>query len=139
MTDPTDPTALGGDVVDVVAVLARGQHRAGVAAIAAGHADYPTFRHLFPDPRRRARALRAFFSATVRDAIPLGSALSVSDGPTAVATAVWLPPGGFPWSARRKLVATPALTQVLIADPRAFPTDQSSSSGRPKGPKTSIA
>jgi hypothetical protein len=117
--NPTDPADPGGDVV---AVLARGQHRAGAAAIAAGHADYPTFRHLFPDPRRRARALRAFFSATVRDAIPLGSALSVWDGPTVAATAVWLPPGGFPWSARRKLAATPALTRVLIADPRAFPT-----------------
>jgi len=113
----TEPTDLAG----AVAVLSRGQHRAGAAAIAAGHADYPTFRHLFPDPRRRARALRAFFSATVRDAIPLGAALAVWRGPLVAATAVWLPPGGFPWSYRRKVAAAPGLTRVLIAAPQAFP------------------
>ena len=116
MTEPTGPTE------DVVSALRPGQHAAAAAAISAGHADYPTFRHVFPDPRRRARALRAFFSATVRDAIPLGSALATWRGPQVAATAVWLPPGGFPWSTRRKLAATPALTRVLLADPRAFPT-----------------
>jgi hypothetical protein len=84
-----------------VTVLAPGQHDAGAAAIAAGHANYPTFRHVFPDPRRRARALRAFFTATVRDAIPFGSALAIWRGPLVAATAVWLPPGGTPWSRRR--------------------------------------
>jgi len=105
-----------------VAVLLPGQQQDGAAAIAAGHADYPTFRHVFPNPRRRARALRAFFTATVRDGIPFGSALSIWHGPLVAATAVWLPPGGFPWSTRRKLAAAPALSRVLIADPRAFPT-----------------
>ncbi|HEX6579159.1 MAG TPA: hypothetical protein VF082_12410, partial [Jiangellaceae bacterium] len=75
MTDPTGPAA------DAVSVLRPGQHGAAAAAIAAGHADYPTFRHVFPDPRRRARALQAFFSATVRDGIPLGSALAMWRGP----------------------------------------------------------
>jgi hypothetical protein len=113
VTEPTE---------DAVSVLSRGQHRAGGAAISAGHADYPSFRHVFPDPRRRARALRAFFSAAVRDAIPFGSALAIWRGPLVAATAVWLPPGRNPWSTRRKLAATPALTRVMIADPRAFPT-----------------
>ena len=36
MTQPTGPAA------DVVSVLRPGQHRAAAAAIAAGHADYPT-------------------------------------------------------------------------------------------------
>ena len=35
------------------------------AAIPAGHADYPSFRHRFPDPARRARAL-ALFEGTVQ-------------------------------------------------------------------------
>ena len=113
MTEPTE---------DVVTVLSPGQHRAGGAAIAAGHADYPTFRHVFPDLRRRARALHAFFSATVRDAIPFGSALAIWRGPLVAATAVWLPPGGNPWSTRRKLAATPGLSRVMLADPRAFPS-----------------
>jgi GNAT superfamily N-acetyltransferase len=107
---------------EVVAPLSAGQHRAGAAAIAAGHADYPSFRHLFPDPRRRARALRAFFSATVHDAIPFGAVLAAWHGSLVAATAVWLPPGRFPWSIRRKLAAMPALSRVLVADPRAFRT-----------------
>ena len=115
MTKPTGPAT------DAMSVLRPGQHGAAAGAIAAGDADYPTFRHVFPDPRRRARALRAFFSATVRDGIPLGSALSTWRGPHVAATALWLPPGGFPWSTRRKLAATPARTRVLLADPRAFP------------------
>jgi ribosomal protein S18 acetylase RimI-like enzyme len=107
---------------EVVAALSAGQHRAGAAAIAAGHADYPSFRHLFPDPRRRARALRAFFTATVRDAIPFDAVLAVWDGSLVAATAVWLPPGRFPWSTGRKLAAAPSLSRVLVADPRRFRT-----------------
>jgi GNAT superfamily N-acetyltransferase len=106
---------------NVVSVLQLGQHSAGAAAIAAGHADYPSFRYLFPDPRRRARALRAFFTATVRDAIPFGAALAMWRDSVVAATAAWLPPDAFPWSVRRKLAASARLTQVLIADPRAFP------------------
>ncbi len=30
--------------------------------LAASHADYPSFRHLFPDPPRRRRVLRPFMS-----------------------------------------------------------------------------
>jgi GNAT superfamily N-acetyltransferase len=115
-------TESAGPTGDPVAVLASKQHRAGAAAIAAGHADYPTFRHMFPDRRRRARALRAFFAATVRDGIPFGAVLAVWRGPNLAATAVWLPPGAFPWTTRRKLAATPAFVRVLVADPRAFPT-----------------
>ena len=32
---------------DSVSIMQRGRHGAGAEAIAAGHADYPTFRHLF--------------------------------------------------------------------------------------------
>jgi GNAT superfamily N-acetyltransferase len=103
-------------------VLRRGQAGAGAAAIAAGHADYPAFRHLYPDPRRRAKVLPIFFEATVRDAIPFGSVLAVADGERVDATAVWLPPGRFPWTATRKLRAMPAFVRIMAAAPRAFPT-----------------
>jgi GNAT superfamily N-acetyltransferase len=105
-----------------VAVLRRGQQRAGAAAIAAGHADDPAFRHVFPDPRRRATVLPVFFEATVRDAIPYGSVLSVTDGDRVTATAVSLPRRRFPWTPWRKVGATPALARVMVAAPRAFPT-----------------
>ena len=71
--------------------------------------------------RRGERALRAFFEATVRDAVPFGAVLTTGDGGRVDATAVWLPPGAFPWSAWRKLRATPSLARVFLADPRAFP------------------
>src|SRR5215217_2012003 len=34
--------------------------------LAASHADYPSFRHLFPNPHRRRRVLRPFMSAAAR-------------------------------------------------------------------------
>ena len=110
------------EIEPVVVTLRRGQHRAAADAMAAGHAQYPSFCHVFPDQRRRARALRAFFTASVRDAIPFGSVLAVTDGSHVDAAAVWLPPGAFPWSLARKLAAAPTLGRVAMADPRAFPT-----------------
>ena len=104
-----------------VSVVQPGHHRAAADAIAAGHADYPAFRHLFPDPGRRARALRAFFEATVRDATPFGSVLAITRGDRVDACAVWLPAGAFPWTPWRKLRAMPAFVRVLAADPRSFP------------------
>ena len=101
-------------------LLGRSQAGQAAAALAASHADYPAFRAVFPDPRRRARALPPFFRATVRDAIPFGAARAAVDGPTVLGVAVWLPPGAFPWTAARKLRATPAMLAVLAADPRSF-------------------
>jgi ribosomal protein S18 acetylase RimI-like enzyme len=96
---------------------------AGADALAASHRDYPGFRAVFPDPARRARALPAFFRATVADAVRFGAVRAVEDQADAArlaAVAVWLPPGAFPWSARRKLRATPAFLRVLAADPANF-------------------
>jgi ribosomal protein S18 acetylase RimI-like enzyme len=112
MSDPAD------DVATVV--VRRGQQRAAAAAIAAGHAEYPSFRFMFPDPRRRARVLPVFFEATVRDAIPYGAVLAASHGDRVDATAVWLPPGRFPWTLRRKLRAAPSFARVMVAAPRSF-------------------
>ena len=102
-------------------VLDRGQAAAAAAALAASHADYPAFRAVFPDARRRSRALPPFFRATVRDAVPFGAVHAAVEGPTVLGVAVWLPPGAFPWSAPRKARATPAMLAVLAADPRSFP------------------
>jgi GNAT superfamily N-acetyltransferase len=63
-----------------------------------------------------------FFEATVRDAIPYGAVLAATHGDRVDATAVWLPPGGFPWTLRRKLRAAPSLARVMVAAPRSFPT-----------------
>jgi GNAT superfamily N-acetyltransferase len=88
---------------------------------AGSHADYPPFRHLFPDPGRRAQVLRRFFTATARDALAFGAVdAAVADG-RLLGVAVWLPPGAFPWSARRKLRITPTMLAIALARPRAFP------------------
>ena len=105
-----------------IVVLERGQAEAGAAALAASHADYPAFAHIFPDPTRRASALLPFFRATVRDAIPFGTVYAALEGEHVLGIAVWLPPGAFPWSAARKLRATGAFMKVWAADRRGFKT-----------------
>ncbi len=103
-----------------IKVLAHGQERAAAAALAASHADYPAFRHVFPHPARRRRALPPFFAAAVRDAVPFGAVYAALERSKALAVAVWLPPGAFPWSVGRKLRATPSFVRVFAADPGAF-------------------
>jgi ribosomal protein S18 acetylase RimI-like enzyme len=94
---------------------------AAADALAASHAGYPGFRAVFPDPARRARALPAFFRATVADAVRFGAVRAVAaEGERLASVAVWLPPGAFPWSAGRKARATPAFLRVLAADPANF-------------------
>lgn len=94
---------------------------AAAAALAASHAEYPSFRHVFPNPGGRRRALRAFFTATVRDGTQSGLVQAAWEGSRVLAVAVWLPPGAFPWSASRKLKAMPHLLRVLAAYPSRFP------------------
>lgn len=105
----------------VIGVLPPGLVRAAAATLAASHADYPSFRSVFPNPVRRGRALRPFFAATVRDAIRFGVVRAALAGSEVLAVAVWLPPDAFPWSVRRKLSAMPYFLRVLAADPRHFP------------------
>lgn len=100
----------------------KGEVDAAAAALVASHADYPAFRHVFPDARRRARALGAFFRATVHDAVPFGAVQAAVDERKVLGVAVWLPPGTFPWSALRKARATPSFIRVLAAYPSAFGT-----------------
>lgn len=106
----------------VVGVLPTGLEWAAADVLAASHADYPSFRHVFPDRVRRRRALRPFFAATVRDAMRCGLVRAAMNGPEPIAVAVWLPPGAFPWSLSRKLRAMPYLLRVLLADPGNFRT-----------------
>lgn len=106
-----------------IAVLVKGQADAAADALTMSHADYPAFCHVFPERRRRIRALAPFFRATVRDAIPFGAVYgALGEGRDVVAVAVWLPPGAFPWSARRKARATPEFLRVLVSYPSAFRT-----------------
>lgn len=116
----TEPDEAGRSPTQILPV--RRDQLAAVGELFAGsHADYPSFRHLFPDPARRARVLRRFFTGTVRDALAFGAV----DGAVApdgrlLGVAVWLPPGAFPWSGRRKARFTPTMLAVLAAAPGSF-------------------
>jgi GNAT superfamily N-acetyltransferase len=104
-----------------VVVITPRQAIAAGAILARSHADYPSFRHLFPDPRRRARALAAMFTGVARDAARLGTAYGAlgTDGELR-GVAVWLAPGRFPWSAVRQLRGAGWMLSVLRSDPGSF-------------------
>ncbi len=110
----------GGQLENVI--LGPAQERGAAAALAASLTDYPSFRFLFPDQLRRRQAVRAFFTAIVRDGLPFGSVHAVLHGARALGVAVWLPPGAFPWSVSRKVRAAPLFLRVVAADPASFPT-----------------
>jgi ribosomal protein S18 acetylase RimI-like enzyme len=96
---------------------------AGVTAasdvLVASHAHYPPFAAVFPDAEQRKRALRSFFAATIRDAVSAG-AVDAAVEHDIQGVAVWLPPGGFPWTAARKLHAAPTLMRIALAAPRSL-------------------
>src|ERR687894_2608660 len=67
----------------------------------------PNFVNLFPDEEIRARALPHVQRACLRDALRAGHVYMASRGGEILGVAAWLPPGGFPLSARRQLAAAP--------------------------------
>jgi ribosomal protein S18 acetylase RimI-like enzyme len=106
-----------------IAVLSPSQAGAAGAVFSRSHADYPSFRHLFPDPARRTRALTAIFTGIARDAARLGSAYGAfGDDGELYGVAIWLAPGRFPWSAWRQVRGAPWMLSVLRADPGSFRT-----------------
>jgi GNAT superfamily N-acetyltransferase len=106
-----------------IAQLRPDQLRAVGDVLSQSHAEYPSFRHTFPDPQRRRRALRRMSSGIARDALRFRSvyAAETPDGHVQ-GVAIWLPPGRFPWSAWRQLRGAGWLFGVLLAAPRSFPT-----------------
>jgi GNAT superfamily N-acetyltransferase len=90
--------------------------RAGEAGrvLSASHAQYPAFRHLFPDERQRQRVLQPFMIAAARDATRYGRCYAALRGEV-LAVALWVPPGAWPLSWRRKLQMAPALMNVMAA------------------------
>lgn len=89
--------------------------------LAASHGAYPAFAALFPDPRRRRSILQTFMKATARDAADHGLALSARQEGELVGVALWMPPGAFPLSVRRKMRMMPAMVRIGLAAPSAFP------------------
>jgi ribosomal protein S18 acetylase RimI-like enzyme len=104
-----------------IEVLSHKQAGAAGRVFRRSHADYPSFRNLFPDPARRARVLSAVFTGIARDAARLGSAYgAIGDDGEAHGVALWLAAGKFPWSATRQARGAGWMLSVLLADPRSF-------------------
>ena len=104
-----------------VVLLPPGQAEAAGAILARSHADYPSFRYLFPDDGRRSRVLPAMFTGVVRDAARLGSAYGALGGNGELrGVAIWLGPEKFPWSAFRQLRGGGWMLSVLRAYPSSF-------------------
>jgi ribosomal protein S18 acetylase RimI-like enzyme len=104
-----------------IEVLAPRRAAAAGRVLSRSHADYPSFRHLFPDPARRARVLSAVFTGVARDAARLGSAyVAIGSDGELYGVALWLAPGRFPWSTVRQLRGAGWMLSVLLADPRSF-------------------
>jgi GNAT superfamily N-acetyltransferase len=106
---------------DAVVTLRRREHREAADVLVDSHGDYPAFRYVFPAGRRR-RALRPFLEATVRDACSSGVVDAVRHEGRIAGVAVWLPPGGYPWSPRRQVLALPAMLRTALAAPASFRT-----------------
>ncbi|MGH2561910.1 MAG: GNAT family N-acetyltransferase [Thermomicrobiales bacterium] len=101
--------------------LARPEHVSSVGKVlAASHADYPSFRHVFPDPTRRAAVLRTFFTGVARDAVAFEATYTATVDDRVLGVAIWLPPGRFPWSAGRQIRFVPTMLSVLRIAPRSF-------------------
>ena len=88
--------------------------------LAASHADYPSFRYLFPDAAVRCGVLRIFMVAAARDAARYGHALVAHDDHRFLGVALWMPPGGYPLSLGRQLQMMPALLAVAVIARAAF-------------------
>jgi len=100
--------------------LRRPDARAAGELLSASHGDYPAFRYVYPAADVRRRALVPFMTASAADAARFGASTVARDEHALIGVALWLPPGAFPWSARRKLRATPALMRTALAAPRSF-------------------
>jgi ribosomal protein S18 acetylase RimI-like enzyme len=111
----------GGAAAAHILPLGPRDARAAGAVLSRSHADYPSFAHLFPQPARRARALKAMFTGVARDGARLGSAYgAVDDDGTILGVAIWLAPGRFPWSAWRQLRGAGWMLSVMRAAPGSF-------------------
>jgi ribosomal protein S18 acetylase RimI-like enzyme len=104
-----------------IGFISPGQAKAAGAILARSHAQYPSFRHLFPDDERRSRVLAAMFTGVARDAARLGSAYAALGGDGELrGVALWLAPGKFPWSAFRQLRGSGWMLSILRTDPGSF-------------------
>ena len=77
--------------------LERAEVADAARALARAFEGDPALVSLFADPARRARALRAFLTVPVADALDHGYADALLVGGAVAGAAVWFPPGAYPF------------------------------------------
>jgi ribosomal protein S18 acetylase RimI-like enzyme len=121
VTDGNSKAVFGQREAARIVLLAPERASVAGAVLSRSHADYPSFRHLFPERARRARVLQAMFTGVARDAARLNSAYAaVTDDGAVLGVAIWLAPGRFPWSAWRQLRGAGWMLRVLRTAPSSF-------------------
>ena len=105
----------------MIVPLEREHVRPAARALALAFDASPAYVSLWPDARRRARALRAFMAIPLIDGLRhgLGEVL-IEDGSVAGA-AVWYPPGRFPLGAAREARVLRHILAAAVAAPGALP------------------
>lgn len=89
--------------------------------LADSHAEYPAFRHLFPDHAQRRRVLPPFMTAAVRDTIRYGRCYLVGEDSQLLGVALWFPPGAGQASGVRQLLMMPLMLRAMVRAGRRAP------------------
>ncbi len=111
------PTAIPGAEVRP---LERAEVADAARALARAFEGDPALVSLFADPARRARALRAFLTVPVADALDHGYVDALLVGGAVAGAAVWFPPGAYPFGLWRRMRTLPRMLAVAAAAPREF-------------------
>lgn len=78
--------------------------------------DDPAYRRIFPDDETRAHSLQSFLRGPVAEATRRGTCWVATD-PDIVGAAVWVEPGGYPWSWSKQARMVGSLLGVLVKSP----------------------
>ncbi len=84
--------------------MQRGYEPPVVAALARAFFDDPLFGYFVPNLVHQTKGLLGFMNGAVRDARPFGEVWVARADHLVAGAAVWLPPGGYPRTAKRELM-----------------------------------
>ncbi len=102
--------------------LAADQVSAAVASAARAFHDDPLFNFFEPDLVKQSHRLPAFMRATILDTLPMAETYTATVDGKAKAVAAWLPPGGYPRSARREVRFNLRVLPSMLRVGRRMPT-----------------
>jgi GNAT superfamily N-acetyltransferase len=91
-------------------------------ALARAFDDSPLFQFLFPKPSARLRINAGTYRGTLLDALPFGAVHAARDASGIIGAACWLPPTGYPITAKRQAILVARLATLIPLAPTRLPT-----------------